>query len=312
MKPLNIVLIVAGIFLLIGWFLIKALTPIIPLAKLIWPLVIGVIILGSAFSIWRRFSKQVEAFFGIDLVRKISLTVLLAAVAYIPYFYFCYWWLAPKLVQMLGGISYNHALLLVTILQAPMAGTIYYLVSPIWPDRGKISRGFLTISIIGSLVIAYMTYQIPYQFFDHRTGKNRFWVSDTEKRIYYSPGYGIEDGKPLRPGTAEDAKKFKEKVTIKDFIKPKETRAKCPLSGTFEVPAGEMVYTGILVTDISKGPFLRLAQVGGKPKTYWFVNGAGKDIKIERKVYLIKIISPGELQLKGGPEPTKVRAEVIF
>lgn len=92
-----------------------------------------------------------------------------------------------------------------------------------------------------------------------------------------------------------------------------QNEIKRPLSGTFEVPAGKVVHTGILITekDIQKGVHARFIQ-DGPPKEFWFVNGAGGDIKINEKIYLMRLIfPPGEIQFRGGSKPIKVRVEII-
>jgi len=321
MKPLNIVLITLGIILLIGWFLIKILATVISLTKLIWPFVAVIIVIGIALAIRKWFAEQTKALWEIVLFKKISQAILLAGLAYLPLFYFSYGWLTSKLIEN-TGFSYHHTLIIVTILQLPIISVLYYLFSRIWPEKGKVMRGFLIITLIGPVVIAYVMYQNPYRFFDRQTGKNKIWVSDTENRIYYSPGYGMEDGKPLRPGTAEDAIKFKKKKkSFRDSIEKKlkkwskkEAQAGQVrrLSGTFEVLSGEIVHTGIPITkrDIQRGAQVQLTQ--DKPRIFWFVNGDGDDIKINQENWLIEFTTPGELQLRGGPEPTQVQARIIF
>ena len=273
---LNILLIAFGIILSIGWFLIKSLADVMPLVKLLWPLVIGAIILGIAFAIWKRFAEQAKVLWGIDLFRKISQTVLLIGLAYSPFFYLSYGWLVPKLMKNIG-FSYYHTLMIVTAFQLPIAGILYFLVSPIWPEKGKMMRGFLIVSLTGPLVIAYIMYQ-SYWFFDHSTGKNKIWVSDSEEKVYYSPGYGIEDGKILRPGTAADVEKFKrEEESLRDRIDKLIERPKAKaqvekprrVSGIFKLPADEtIVDKDITGQEIwyKEGEFVNFQQLGQAAK----------------------------------------------
>lgn len=250
MKPLNILLVIVGIFILVVWALGKALAAVIPLVELLWPLVIGVIVLGIAIVIWTRFTEQVKRLFGFDLIRKVALTILLGT-AYIPFFYVCYGWILPKLIEYMPTLSPDRIKMIVTLLQLPLIGAMYYLVSPIWPKTEKIRWGFVIISTVGTLFVAFTIHQNHPHFFDHKNGENKIWVSDTEKEIYYTPGYGIKDGKPLRPGTAEDVKKLKEPKTLGDFIKgpsfeePQAKKKDQPqepprhMSGIFRIPGGE-------------------------------------------------------------------------
>jgi len=280
---LNILLIAFGIILSIGWFLIKSLADVMPLVKLLWPLVIGAIILGIAFAIWKRFAEQAKVLWGIDLFRKISQTVLLIGLAYSPFFYLSYGWLVPKLMKNIG-FSYYHTLMIVTAFQLPIAGILYFLVSPIWPEKGKMMRGFLIVSLTGPLVIAYIMYQNPYPFFDHQTGKTQIWVSDSEEKVYYSPGYGIEDGKILRPGTAADVEKFKrEEESLRDRIDKLIERPKAEaqveksrrLSGIFKLPAdGGMIDRDTKNLELSyrKGERIQLQQLNSPPEPLTFVN----------------------------------------
>jgi len=283
MKPLNIVLITLGIILLIGWFLIKILATVISLTKLIWPFVAVIIVIGIALAIRKWFAEQTKALWEIVLFKKISQAILLAGLAYLPLFYFSYGWLTSKLIEN-TGFSYHHTLIIVTILQLPIISVLYYLFSRIWPEKGKVMRGFLIITLIGPVVIAYVMYQNPYRFFDRQTGKNKIWVSDTENRIYYSPGYGMEDGKPLRPGTAEDAIKFKKKKkSFRDSIEKKlkkwskkEAQAGQVrrLSGIFKLPAdGKVVSYDMNGRELwyRKGEYVRFQQLSS-PEKFTIIN----------------------------------------
>lgn len=290
-KSLNIIASIIGVVLVVGGTISMILAAVMDLAQLIWPLFIGAIILGIAFAVWKWFAEQAKFLWRIDLFKKISQTVLLACLAYIPLFYLSYSWLVPNLVKS-TGLSYYHALILVTLLQTPIAGTVYYLVSPIWPEKGNIYKGFWIISIIGPLAIAYVMYQTPYRLFDHETGESKFYVSDSEERVYHSPGYGLEDGKPLRPGTAEDVAKLKEdRRSLREYINEKinkwfgegaksrkktdETKLSHHLSGIFKVPA-----SGAITDKDAKGRELRyykgeriqLRQLNSPPEPLTFIN----------------------------------------
>jgi len=281
MKLLNIILAAFGAILIalgMTFLVIPALAAVIPLAELLWPLIAVIIVIGIALAIRKWFAEQAKALWEIVLFKKIFQTILLAGLVYLPLFYLSYGWLTSKLIES-TGFSYHHTLIIVTILQLPMVGVLYYLFSLIWPERGRTMKGFLIISLIGPLVITYVMYQNPYRFFDHRTGENKIWVSDTEERIYYSPGYGMEDGKALRPGTARDAEKFKEKKEgFRDFIEEKfkkwskkEVQAEQVrrLSGVFKLPAdGRMVSRDIKGQELwyRKGEYVRFEQLGSPGK----------------------------------------------
>lgn len=325
MKPLNIVLIAFGVILLISWFLIQALATVISLTKLIWPLIAVIIVIGIALAIWKWFAEQVKAFWEIDLLRKIFQTILLVGLVYLPFFYFSYGWLTSKLIGS-TGFSYHHTLIIVTILQLPMVGVIYYLVSLIWPERGRAMKGFLIISLIGPLVIAYVMYQNPYWFFDHQTGENKIWVSDTEKRIYYSPGYGIEDGKPLRPGTAEDTRKFKDKKeSFRDFIEEKfkkrskkEARVEQTrrFSGILKLPKDERVVDKDIQGRIlyhRKGERLHFVQLTNPPGSFWVVNHCIPSFQIKRRNYITgRAVADGKVELKAtGGKAITVQVRII-
>lgn len=153
MKTLRIIFIVTGIILIIGWFLFKTVAAVIPLTKLIPPL----IILGIVIGVWIKFTEKVKNFLkllaGIDLVKKLFQTSLLLLV-YIAWFYFSYLVLPPTLSKV-SQLSYIHTLIGINFLQIFAVGAGYYLLSSIWKETGKIARGFWIISIVGSLVISF-------------------------------------------------------------------------------------------------------------------------------------------------------------
>ncbi len=153
MKILRIILLVAGITLIIGWFLFKTVAAVIPLTKLILPL----IILGAVIGVWIKFTEKVKNFFkvlaGIDLVKRLFQTSLLIIV-YIIWFYFSYS-ILPPILSKISKLSYAHTLIGINFLQVFAAGAGYYLLSSIWKETGKIARAFWIISIVGSITIAY-------------------------------------------------------------------------------------------------------------------------------------------------------------
>lgn len=311
-KPLNILIMTFGAIILMSGLLIW----LMPSTKTIC--IFGAVII--TLIIWKWFVKEVKALWKIELTKKIVKTIFLGGL-YLFYFYVSYKWTVPKLVESIG-FSYHHVLVIFTGLQLPVIGAIYYLFSTIWPERGKIFKGFLIISIVGPLVIAYIVYMNPYWYFDHQTGKNRIWVSVDGERFYHSPGYDTEDGQALRPATAKDAERLKNrKENFKDKVDKKfeewsgkevQSGQVRRLSGTFKVPARKLIHTGIVITknDIRQGAILRLSQ--NKPETFWFINGDGPNIKIRQKTWLIKLTSPGEVQLKGGTRLTQVKTQIIF
>ena len=229
------------------------------------PLFLVIIIPVAVFFFYKKFPEKAENFFEKDTVKKIIQTILLA-IAYAMFFWICYSWLTWKLVKITGTISYHQSITIVTILQLSIAGVIYYLFSVIYPTRGQIGKGFTILSLVGPLVIGYVVYQTPYKLFSHTNGDgvssvSQFWVSDSEKRIYYSAGYGIEDGKPLRKGTLLDIKMFKEqnkslKEQIAEFFEeePKTKKKKRKIKKSlppgvekfkFVIPSGQTVEHGI-------------------------------------------------------------------
>lgn len=321
-KLLNIVSIVFGSGLLIGWALYKILSPIISLGGLLWPFLVIAIAIGITFAVLRWFKEQAEIFFGIDLVKKISQSILLGILGYATMFYVSYGLIMPKIVKSLGLVSPYEALFVMTLLQLPIAGVFSYLFSTIWQKEGqkksRTKKGFQIISYVGSIIVLFMIIQNPYQFFNHQTGKSQFWVSDTERKIYYSPGFGIEDGKPLRPGTAKDAKKYKLEYKppterIKSFLQ-EQTQASEPkqlsslakprtqrhLSGIFRIPPKATVVSDIYGNKIG---FLRNERVilivtNGSYNDLVWVNKNIPSIQITQKRTFIRGISPGMNHVK--------------
>jgi hypothetical protein len=111
----------------------------------------------------------------------------------------------------------------------------------------------------------------------------------------------------------------RESKKIYPFSEPKKilSEKKLPpprrLSGVFDLKPEEMYDTGIKIRpdDFRKGPILYLRQK--EPKVFWIVNAVGKDIKVNRRTYSVKIIPPaGEIQLRGGTEPTRVWGKVVL
>lgn len=146
--------------------------------------------------------------------------------------------------------------------------------------------------------------------------------SDELKKLHKK----AEDGRGLPPSESLRTKDLSVRILskVKASLPPKIREPKKPkpvvrpvpprrLSGVFNLKPGEIYNTGIKIRheDFRKGPILYLRQ--NEPKIFWFVNAAGEDIKIDRRTYSIKITPPaGEIQLRGGPEPTRVRWEIIF
>jgi len=100
-----------------------------------------------------------------------------------------------------------------------------------------------------------------------------------------------------------DSKNHKDLSTVKGKVSR-------PLSGIFKLEPGKIVYTGILITEEH---ILRNARVcfrQPKGNEFWFINGDGPNIRIDRRTWMIRLTSPGELQLKGGKENTTVRVRL--
>ena len=328
-KLLNIVSIVFGSGLLIGWALYKILSPIISLGGLLWPFLVIAIAVGITFAVLRWFKEQAEIFFGIELVRKISQSILLGIFGYATMFYMSYGLIMPKIINSLGIISPYWALLVMTLLQLPIAGVFSYLFSTIWQKEGqkksRTKKGFQIISYIGSIIVLFMIIQNPYQFFNHQTGKSQFWVSDTEEKIYYSPGFGIEDGKPLRLGTAKDAKKYKLEYKppterIKSFLQGQtqtETKAQAPTKtssrasspiATLVIPAGNEIYdSGVF---IKPGQYLSIKSLSGI--TAWLWNDdTNSAIPISSKWLKYRChTARNNLTFKQTSEPTKIAYKI--
>ncbi len=307
------IFLIAGLFLL-GKLVVSKFVP----PEAILPLVVSAIVLTGAFFVWRKFAEQAEAFFKVPIVRKISLTILLVGSGF-AYFHLLIRWPVEKLIEG-QGISYYQSWLLIILLQPFIGGALLRFTSPIWGNGGKANRGFRIISFIGVVMISYLLYLNPHQFFKHETGETKFWVSDTENRIYFSSGYGVEDGQPLRKGTAKDAKKhieenpgFWEKLKEKAEKAQKEAEARGPrpLTRTIHIPAGELVNTGIRITekDLKKRTKMKIYQ--DKPKEFWIVNDNVADIKIAQRRFLCRAITTGpNLRFRGGPEPTTIRIKI--
>ncbi|MFH1671686.1 MAG: hypothetical protein ABH889_02865 [Candidatus Portnoybacteria bacterium] len=152
-KGIKVLSFIAFLVVMAVYVVDKTLGTAIWAVKLLWPFIIVAIVLGTVFTVWTWAKEEVKSFFGIDLVKKISLTFLLL-VLYVIYFYICYVVIVPYLREV-SGLKSVHVLMSVTFLQIFTIGVLYYLISSFWPQAGKIARGFWIISIIGPLTIAF-------------------------------------------------------------------------------------------------------------------------------------------------------------
>lgn len=316
MHPLAKWFLPIGIGLIVFSFLWWLFQPFAYYLGQFWPQI--AIAIGLGLFLWRFPLGQAEKvwqFFTIQPVRGIltaaALTAMYGGALWLGYIY-----LPPLLISELG-ISQRTAWLLITIVGLPAIPVIWrlYAITGIPGDPVAISRNFRVLAFLALVFFGWWFHSQPNILFDFKTGKSLFYVADSEEKIYFSSGNSPATGEKLRPGTAEDAKRFAKKSWLYHLERwwstpprhaqfRKACAARARIVKTFHVPAGETIATGIWM---EKGKTARFSQ--SAPREY-YIKSDRKDILIHSQEWVSHWRSAGQIGLRGGAVATEVTIKI--
>lgn len=208
MHPLAKYAVPTGITLIVFAILWWVLTPIIKAVAPFWPLLIIGVAIG--LFIWRIGFEQLQKLIENPIAKGLAIAFLLTCI-YALFLTFIFQTAIPWTQKQLGTEP-RLTILIIIILGAIAIPVFWYLfaASGIPGDPKIIGKGFKTLALISLVFIAWWNYQIPNQFFSHKNGESKFWVADSENKVYFSDGFSPVTGEKLRPGIPKDAEKFKQ------------------------------------------------------------------------------------------------------
>lgn len=187
--------------------------PVMGVMMKLWPIWIMLALGITTLALIQFGGEKVQEILAMPFVAKLGKGLSIASIITVIAI-FIYSMMTGWLVEN-WGISQRSAWILLTVFLPISVGGFWLIFKDILPgDPQTIRRGFFSISFVVIGILAYSYYPNPNEFFDHKEGKAKFWVSDSEEKIYFSPGYGIEDGKQLREGTVKDVEKYRQENII--------------------------------------------------------------------------------------------------
>jgi len=197
------------------------LSPLLRYLSFLWPLL--AIAIGIGLILWKfpiaKLKELIRTLEDIPFLWNAGVLLILLTL------YGTALWLAygygAKRIHTELGVELRLAWLIVTILGSLAIPAFWILLGPanIPGDPKTVKKGFRGLAFLTLLFFGWWYHIEPNRFFSRTTpdpdqankerGKSLFWVDDDEGKIYYADGFSPVTGKRLRPGTPEDAAKYR-------------------------------------------------------------------------------------------------------